>query len=114
MASHHPKSVKHTGALIGECLIGIRPLNFELIVRIAEPQPAGSKGAPIVGGFSLLNAGSGKYHEQLEEFVGRSFESVRMLLNELRRVPGAHKASHILNTGELVSLSRLLETLPSD
>jgi hypothetical protein len=113
MGTHHANSVRYTGALSGECLVGVRPLNLELIVRISENQPSNLEGGgPIVGEFDLLHAGSGDYHVQLASLVGRRFESAQALLDELRLLPGASKASHILNRGELASLRRLLEALP--
>lgn len=111
MAEHHSRSVKFTGAKCGDCLIGARPLNQELIIKIDNDQEIDGKGGRVLGSFKLLHAGNGDNCQQLEKMVGRNFDSASELVEEVRAISGASKVTHILNRGELVSLRYMMDNI---
>jgi len=97
-ARHPERVVKATGAKGGDLLIGVRPINLAMRLRITTDQQPGV-GGRIRGGFRLLDAGSGTYSAALGPLVGRDFAEASDLIALLRR--REPKVTYLVHTNSL-------------
>ncbi|MBZ0255747.1 hypothetical protein K8I31_06770 [bacterium] len=99
-------TVKETGAFTGDCLIGIKPHNKNLIIVISENIERNQGGGRIPCQFHLLHEGNGEYASFIHPNVNNSFFSDD-LINAIQNHPGGEKCTHLLNKNCLVKLDNL-------
>ena len=90
-------TIKETGAIINQQLIGIDDRNRNLIIEIYKTQEP--KGGRIVGEFKIISAGDGSYAKELKEFEGETFSNAKKFIDAARLKD--EKITHIINRNGL-------------
>ncbi|MGH9883704.1 MAG: hypothetical protein ACRD6N_19950 [Pyrinomonadaceae bacterium] len=97
MRSAETITVKKAGARAGDVLVGVKPRNARLVVKVKANQDRGH-GGRIEGPFELLDSGTGPYARGIESLrqSQQAFQSVEDFIRKLKRFPGCEAAEHIL------------------
>ena len=104
-----PKSdiVKDKGAKVGDILVGIKPSNRDLRVRVHQSQNADRK--QIRGSFDLISAGTGQYAAAMSGLEGTTFQTAKDLIEIVRGKSGNEKCTYILH-GDMLRVDKLTKS----
>jgi hypothetical protein len=102
MSTTPPRTVKETGARADDLLVGIRPRNMGLVVRIFNDQEPG-EGGRVAGAIEVVHWGQGKYADAVFQACSErsAFGSVDEFIRRVTSVPNAADFTHGLNANGL-------------
>lgn len=102
MSMTPPRTVKETGAIADDLLVGVTPRNMGVVVRIYNNQTP-EEGGRIAGAFDLIQWGSGTYHREILKVwhTRNSFSSVKDFIELLESEFPKTRFSHGLNANGL-------------